>query len=194
VELSSNQEVVLMARIFSFLARPWVFAASVLVLAVFMATILPVKAEDAAGYTPEGASFDTSLFYTPSQAVEKVALYSPGGRAAYVYDRWTFDLAWPVVYGFFLLSGWVFGLSRLVPAGRKDRARAAWLLVPTLAVFFDLVENTAVTVLMLAYPATPMAVAVAASAGTVIKWVLVVVGMTGAIAFPIAGIARCLGK
>jgi len=178
-----------MVRVFSFLSRPWVFAVSVLVLAVFMATILPAKAADAAAYTPAGASFDTSFFYTPAQAVERVARYSPEGRAAYVYDRWTFDLAWPLVYGFFLFSGWAFGLSRLLPAkkGDRDRANAAWLLVPALAVFFDLVENTAVTVLMLAYPAAALAAALVASAGTVIKWVFVMVGMAGAVGLPLAG-------
>ncbi len=178
-----------MVRVFSFLSRPWVFTASVLVLAVFMATVLPAKATDAAAYTPEGASFDTSFFYTPAQALERVGLYSPEARAAYVYDRWTFDLAWPLVYGFFLLGGWAFGLSRLVPLnqGGRDRGRASWLLIPILAVFFDLVENTAVTVLMLAYPAVPLAAAVVASAGTLIKWVFVMVGMSGAVGLPLAG-------
>jgi hypothetical protein len=178
-----------MSRFFSFLARPLVFGVSVALLAVFMATILPAKAADAASYTPARAAFDTSFFYTPAQAIERVGLYSPEGRAAYVYDRWTFDLVWPVVYGFFLLSGWAFGLSRLVPEkdGERDRGRAVWLSVPALAVFFDFIENTAVTVLMLSYPASPLVVAVIASVGTTIKWVLVVVGMSGAIALPFAG-------
>jgi hypothetical protein len=154
-----------------------------------MATVLPAKAADAAAYTPAGASFDTSFFYTPAQALERVGLYSPEGRVAYVYDRWTFDVVWPLVYGLFLFSGWAFGLSCLVPADGKgrDRARAAWLLVPDLAVFFDFVENTAVTILMLAYPASPLAAALVASAGTVIKWVLVMTGMAGAVGLPLAG-------
>ncbi|OHD82506.1 MAG: hypothetical protein A3J97_11640 [Spirochaetes bacterium RIFOXYC1_FULL_54_7] len=178
-----------MTRIFGFLARSWVFGVSVAVLAVFMATILPAKAGDAASYTPVGASFDTSFFYTPAQAIERLGLYSPEGRAAYVYDRWTFDLAWPLVYGFFLLSGWAFGMSCLVPAEGKgrDRGSAFWLLVPALSIFFDFVENAAVTVLMLAYPAAPLGAAVAASVGTVIKWVFVVIGMSGAIGLPLAG-------
>jgi hypothetical protein len=177
-----------MMRVFSFLSRPWVFSGSALVLAAFMATILPAKAADAASYTPAGASFDTSFFYTPAQAIERVGLYSLEGRAAYVYDRWTFDAAWPLVYGFFLLSGWAFGLSRLKPARGSGRAGgSSWLLVPALAVAFDFVENTAVTVLMLAYPAAPVAAAVVASAGTVVKWILVAVGMTGAVGLPMAG-------
>ena len=183
-----------MSRLFNFLARPLVFGVSVAVLAVFMATILPAKAADAASYTPTGASFDTSFFYTPAQAIERVGLYSPEGRAAYVYDRWTFDLVWPLVYGFFLLSGWAFGLSCLLPAnnGGRDRGPAPWLLVPAMAVIFDFIENTAVTVLMLAYPASPFTAAVVASAGTLIKWILVVVGMSGALALPFAGWIACL--
>lgn len=177
-----------MSRLFNFLARPLVFGVSVAVLAVFMATILPAKAADAASYTPAGAAFDTSFFYTPTQAMERVGMYSPEGRAAYVYDRWTFDVAWPLVYGFFLLSGWAYGLSRLKPArGSGKAAGSSWLLVPALAVFFDFVENTAVSALMLVYPATPLAAAVVASTGTVIKWALVVIGMSGAIGLPLAG-------
>jgi hypothetical protein len=178
-----------MSRFFNFLARPLVFGVSVAVLAVFMATILPAKAADAALYTPAGASFDTSFFYTPAQAIERVGLYSPEARAAYVYDRWTFDLVWPLVYGFFLLSGWAFGLSCLLleNTGGWYRGCFAWLLVPAMAVIFDLIENTAVTVLMLAYPASPFTAAVVASAGTLIKWILVVVGMSGATGLPLAG-------
>jgi hypothetical protein len=56
-----------------------------------------------------------------------------------------------------------------------------------MAVIFDLIENTAVTVLMLAYPASPFTAAVVASAGTLIKWILVVVGMSGATGLPLAG-------
>jgi hypothetical protein len=179
----------MMARIFGFLARFWVFAASVAVLAVFMATILPAKAVDAALYTPAGASFDTSFFYTPAQAIERVGQYSPEGRAAYVYDRWTFDLAWPFAYGFFLLSGWAFGLSLLMPrAGDKGMVgRSRWLLVPVLAVAFDFVENTAVTILMLAYPVVPLAAALVASVATVAKWVFVMAGMAGSVSLPLAG-------
>ncbi|MDX9957827.1 MAG: hypothetical protein RBT68_05220 [Spirochaetia bacterium] len=184
----------MMSRIFGFLARPLVFGFSVAVLALFMATILPAKAADAASYTPAGAAFDTSFFYTPAQAIEKVGLYSPEARSAYVYDRWTFDVAWPLVYGFFLLSGWAFGLALLKPAGSKGKAgsldassRTRWLLVPALAVVFDFVENTAVTVLMLAYPAAPLAVAAVASAGTLIKWVFVMTGVSGALGLPLAG-------
>jgi len=90
-----------------------------------------------------------------------------------------------LVYGFFLFSGWAFGLSRLLPAG--GTGRSWWLLVPALAVFFDFVENTAVTVLMLAYPAAPQVAAFVASAGTVIKWAFVLVGMSGAVGLPLAG-------
>lgn len=130
------------------LARPAVFGLAVAVFAAFVALVLPGKAADAAAYTPPGAGFDTSFFYSPAEAAERAAAYSAGGRAAYIYDRWTFDLAWPAAYGFFMLSSWAFGLRLFAGARGKAPAYRA-LALPALGVAFDLAENAAVTALMI---------------------------------------------
>jgi hypothetical protein len=131
------------------LAKPRLFAAATAVFVVFAFTVLPAKAADAALYTPPGASFDTSLFYTPAQALERAFAYGEEGRAAYIFDRWTFDLAFPLVYGVFMLAAWAFSLKRLVSGDGQAKPAYGWLLVPALGIAFDFVENTAVTLLML---------------------------------------------
>ncbi len=144
------------------LAKPWLFITATAAFMVFAFTVLPAKAADAAVYTPPGASFDTSLFYTPAEAIERALSYGEEGRAAYIYDRWTFDAAFPLVYGLFMLSAWAFGLKRFAPSGIPPAGKAAseagagkakpryrWLLVPALGIAFDFAENGAVTLLML---------------------------------------------
>ncbi|HAE22034.1 MAG TPA: hypothetical protein DCG47_06900 [Spirochaetaceae bacterium] len=144
------------------LAKPWLFIAATAAFVVFAFTVLPAKAADAALYTPPGASFDTSLFYTPAEAIERAVSYGEEGRSAYIFDRWTFDLVFPLIYGLFMLSAWAFSLKRLAPGGAiTDRVRAGaeksgeakpgyrWLLVPALGIAFDFAENSAVTLLML---------------------------------------------
>jgi hypothetical protein len=202
-----------MKRLLVLLSAPLPFILSVLTMAAFMILVLPGKALDAADYTPPGAGFDTAGFYSPAQAIERVAAYSTEGRAAYVHDRWTFDLAFPLVYGCFMCCAWAFGLARLtrlarlttvstgLPVGlsrgeslrviRKAPAaagdRLAWLLIiPLLGVICDFIENSAVTILMLAYPEAPLPAALAASAGTALKWIFVGIGLTGAIVLPVA--------
>lgn len=181
------------------LAKPAAFGLALAVFAAFVALVLPGKAADAAAYTPPGASFDTSFFYSPAQAIERAAAYSAEGRGAYIYDRWTFDLAWPAAYGFFMLSSWAFGLRLLAGARGKAPAYRA-LALPALGVAFDLAENSAVTALMIgtgmaAGSATPLwlpAAAAAASAATALKWLFVGTGLLGTLVLPAAGAARLL--
>lgn len=178
------------------LARPAAFGLALAVFAAFVALILPGKAADAALYTPPGAGFDTSFFYTPAEALERAAAYSAEGRAAYIYDRWTFDLAWPAAYGFFMLSSWAFGLRLLAGARGKAAAYPA-LALPALSVLFDLAENTAVTALMIgtgaaeggSAPGWLPAAAAAASAATALKWLFVGAGLLGALVLPAVGAA-----
>ena len=183
-----------MKRILRLLSSPAAFLISAGIMAVFLIFVLPVKSQDMAAYTPPGGGFDLGGFYTPSQAMERIQAYTPEGRAAYVYDRWTFDLAFPFAYGFFMLSAWAFGLRWLRgnSDGKNMRGIFLPLLVPLLAVCFDFVENTAVTVLMLSYPSLPYPAAIAASAGTALKWIFVSLGFVGAFALPLAGGIRSL--
>lgn len=167
-------------------AGPRAFPVAALLLSLvpfawFVFAVLPGQSEAAGAYTPEGAAFDTSFFYTPREAVSKVSRYSVENRLAYIAARWTFDLAWPVAYGLFAFCGWAYALDRFrVPRRWRTFGAAITLLGPC----FDYAENIAVTVLMAAPPGDAEFVAVAASSATLLKWIFVVPGIAGAMILP----------
>lgn len=168
---------------FAFLASPWLFAASIVVFALFMALVLPGQAAKAADTSAGVPSFDTSLFYAPAQAFDRAAAVPPEGRFAYIAARWSFDLAFPLVYGLFAVAGCSFGLARLGPwASARPRIALLALLGPA----FDFAENIAATVIMASVPARPLGWGIAASAATPLKWLFVVLGIGGAVALPVA--------
>jgi hypothetical protein len=144
------------------LASPWLFAAALVIFVLFMALVLPGQSAKPAEGTPEGASFDTSLFYTPAQAFDRAAAHTPEARFAYIAARWSFDLAFPLVYGLFALAGWAFGLARLGP---RLSARPCLALVAVLGPAFDFTENIAATVIMASVPARPLGWGRAADCG-----------------------------
>ena len=156
------------ARSWRILESGWFLAGAILIFSGFMGLVLVPYSSRAAGYTPEGGGFDTTLIYTPREALDRAAAFNQAGRLAYIADRWTLDLAWPVVYGTLLASAAAFALRRLgpVPGGLT---RSAWALVlagPAL----DYAENIAATVLTASVPGRPWGWAVAASVFTPAKW------------------------
>ncbi len=169
----------ILIRLFS---HPVVFIAALLIMAVFMTAVLPAQARKAAEYTPEGMSFDTSFFYAPAAVPEMIASFGESGRAAYIRARWTFDLLFPFVYGFFCLSAAAFGLSRLKTG--TDRWRYL-VLLPLLAVGFDLLENSFVTVLMRLYPEGSPLLALLAAGSTLCKWIAVILSFSQALILPV---------
>ncbi len=173
-----------------FLASPWLFAAAIVVFLLFLALVLPGQSAKAAEGTPGGSSFDTSLFYTPAQAFDRAAAHAPEARFAYIAARWSFDLAFPLVYGLFALAGWAFGLARLGPRLSAPRPRLA--LAALLGPAFDFAENAAATVVMASVPARPLGWGIALSIATPLKWLFVVVGIGGAVALPVAAGIRAL--
>lgn len=175
-----------------FWSSPWLFAASAILFLLFMALVLPGQSVEAARTSPEGASFDLSLFYTPAEALDRAAAHSIEGRFAYIADRWSFDLAFPLVYGLFACAGWAFALERLGERAAAQRRRL--VLVAALGPFFDFTENIAATVLMASVPDRPLGWAIAASIATPLKWVFVAIGIGGAVALPVAAAVRALAR
>lgn len=144
--------------------------ASLLLMVGFMIFILPAQAANSARESGSERSPDTSLFYTPEDLYQMAEEYGANGRQAYIRDRWTFDLVFPLVYTCFLAVGISWFVQRLT--GWAD----AWKLtnlIPVLGGLFDLLENSAATLAMASYPARPQILLSAASLFTPIKWLLV---------------------
>lgn len=139
---------------------------------LFVALVLPAqpRIESAGGAgAAEARSPDLSLWYSPDELYEMAEVYGPDGRAAYVRQRMTFDVVWPLVYAAFLgiTLSWVFG--KLSPAARIWRHVN---LLPVAAALFDYLENACTTVVMLRYPARTPVVDLLAPLMTVTKWAL----------------------
>ncbi len=172
-----------MHKIVKILAHPVMFLIGILVIVGFLLFILPGESIKASVYTPEDKSFDTTFFYRADSVYERIASYGDAGRSAYIHARWTFDLIFPLAYGFFCLTAAAYGLVRLV---KPDSKLLILLLIPILAVLFDLGENTFVTILMVNYPRKLAFIPAAASASTLIKWIFVTISMLQAILLPAA--------
>ncbi len=147
--------------------------ATLIALAIFLAfsvTVLPDQSAKAEEYSQGVGGPDTSLFYSAEDLYNMAEVYGESGRVEFVHARFTFDLAFPAVYGFFLVTAisWIF--KQFV--GEKS----LWRLVnyfPVFAVIFDLLENISTSMVMQAYPVqSPIAVSLA-PIFTPIKWFFV---------------------
>ena len=139
---------------------------SVVVMILFMVFVLPREAERAAEVIGSGQSPDTSIFYTPTDLYRMAQAYGPEGRAYYIRSRFTFDVAWPMVYTFFLVSTLTAVLRRL-------KAKHRWKLVNVLpfgAMLLDFGENSLASVVFYRYPLATPVIAHMTPAFTLSKW------------------------
>lgn len=92
------------------------------------------------------------LFYYDAQTLKQIALaYGKTGRAVYVRCAFTYDLAWPIMYISFLIItiSWCNNVS-FTPDSRIKRLN----MVPLICALFDALENSALSLVMLTFPAT----------------------------------------
>ncbi len=185
-----------MAKLGNALSKPSILALALMLLVAFYLFGYPAMGALMVKHTPRGAEFDTVFVYSPAEAVHKASLYDATGRSAMISLHWTYDLAFPVAYGFFLASAWAFGL-RLV-AGTTGKPRYFLLFVPLAAVLFDLLENASVSVLLAMVGSGPPGstshaavriAAVIACVSTALKWAFVLTAFAGAMILPAAGVA-----
>lgn len=147
--------------------------ASLLVMLLFMVFVLPAQSKEAYRQTGSDRSPDTSFYYSPQELYQMAADYGEEGRQAYITARWTFDLVFPLVYTSFLTIGISWFITRL-PGWSENWSLAN--LLPILGGIFDLLENTAATLVMSAFPSNYGVILTAASLFTPIKWILVSAG------------------
>jgi len=148
----------------------WLAVTYIALMIVFIGWVLPDQSAKAEATANGAGSPDTSFFYAPEKLFEMADTYEEAGRQAYIHARWTFDLIFPLVYGGFLITttGWLLGKAT------SPESKLRWLiLVPMIGVVFDYLENTAVSLVMNAYPTRLGWAAFLASGFTLIKWVFV---------------------
>lgn len=152
------------------ISSTWLMIISLLVMVGFMIFVLPAQASDAASESGSERSPDTSFLYSPDDLYQMAEDYGENGRRAYIRARWTFDLVFPLVYTAFLTFGISWFVQRLSGWGEAWKLTA---LLPLLGGIFDLLENSATSLAMAAYPARPGWILLSASIFTPVKWVFV---------------------
>ena len=150
------------------LANPWVALTGLGLFLLFTAVVLPREAARTERYAGEAGTPDTSLFYSADELYEMAEAYGPEGRRLYVRSRLTFDVIWPLVYAFFLISAisWVYDRA----FSTDSRWRLA-NLVPILAAALDFLENGSAALVMVRYPLRTPVVDTAAGLFTLLKWI-----------------------
>ena len=152
------------------ISTPWMAAVCTLAFLVFSATVLPAQSAAAEAYTGPAGSPDLSFFYTPADLYRMAEEFGSTGRVAYIRARFTFDLAFPFVYGLFLITSIACLVKRLSKTN-------SWIIyaprLPVLAIIFDLIENTGAAVVVARYPLFSPFAAGAAVIATPVKWVCV---------------------
>jgi hypothetical protein len=137
---------------------------------LFTALVLPGQSTQAEAVSGEVGSPDMSFFYSPDDLYGMAEAYGELGRVTYIRARFTFDLIWPMVYGFFLCTAisWVF--TRGFPLDSRWR----WAnLVPILGMLFDYLENISTSVVMFRYPSPTPILVWLAPFFTAVKWIFV---------------------
>ena len=151
-----------------------VLIAAVIIFVAFVAVANPLAAKYMDGLTGGAPSPDTSFFYGTQELFNMAEGYGAEGRHGYILMRFTFDLAFPVIYLFFLVAVITKFLS-YIPVGSRLRLLN---LMPFLAAGFDLAENIFAAVVMGRYPVKAMAAANIAPYASTVKWVFVMASFT----------------
>jgi len=155
---------------------------------VFLGGVLPAQAAVTAAVGGTAKTPDTTFFYTAEELYRIAGELGEAGRSHYIRSRFTFDVIWPLVYLTFLVTtiGWL--------AQRSFDASSRWRLLnllPVAAALFDLLENSATSLVMARYPAMTPLVAELAGLFTLLKWMFVFASFVALIvALFIAGIRR----
>ena len=141
-----------------------------ILMLLFLITVMPGESAKATVYSAQAGSPDTTAIYSVDKLLGMAEAYGEQGRRAYIQARFSFDLAFPLVYGFFLAvcSNWM--LKRLLPPDSRWRRLN---LLPLTAVLFDLLENTCTAIVMAAYPTIRPLAAQLAVVFTPVKWLFV---------------------
>jgi hypothetical protein len=95
---------------------------------------------------------DLMFFYTPEQAFAMMDKYGEAGRSIYLRIALTADIIYPIIYTLFfgLLLSWLFQR-----AFRSASPMQKWNVMPVGAWFFDMLENTGIVSMLMAYPSRP---------------------------------------
>lgn len=145
-----------------------VLAVALVFFMSFMIWVLPKVSATTEEVTGTSLSPDMSFFYSTEDMYQIASDYGDEGRRYYIRSRFTFDVIWPMAYGFFLVAA--LSMTFKKPMGGKSLI--VFNLLPIGGVFFDYLENITAALVMFIYPRTT-AVAYFTPYFTLLKWILI---------------------
>jgi hypothetical protein len=154
------------------LSTGWAALAGLVIFLLFTALVLPGQSQKAELVSQGAGSPDTSFIYSADDLYRMAKAYGEQGRQEYVRARFTFDLVFPLVYTFFLLTSVSWVLARAFPSASRWRLLN---LLPLAGMLFDYLENIAASLVMLRYPAPAGIIGALASFFTPLKWILIAI-------------------
>lgn len=160
---------------------------SLVIFLLFSALVLPSQTAESNIYSKNVGSPDLSFFYSAQDLYTMAEAYGEEGRNAYIRERFTFDLIWPIMYTLFLTTtiSWLF-VRAISPY--------SWLrltnLVPVVGMVFDYLENLSTSLVMGRYPTQIAVIDSLAPVFTFLKWVFIV----GAFVLLLVGVVTAGGK
>ena len=164
-----------MRRLSDFLYRistGWVSLVALLIFIVFTASVLPAQSRQAGEASQGAGTPDLSFTYYSAETLYKWAeAYGEAGRQAYVRARFTFDVAWPLVYTFFLVTATSWLFARGFPPGSPWRLAN---LTAVVGMLFDFLENFSTSLVIARFPAETPVIASLAGVFTLLKWLFVI--------------------
>ncbi len=122
------------------------------------------------GERPWPPPLDLDFAYSANEAFARIAAYGEQGRSAAPWFIFSGDLIYPIAYTLcfaVLLSL----LARPLAAQRPKLMRLN--LLPVAVFIADMLENSAITLMMQVYPTQPFWLGAMASMSTTMKWLLV---------------------
>ena len=134
--------------------------------------VLPGQAANTEIRGEEIGTPDLALYYSPSELYHMANKFGELGRTDYIKARFTFDLIWPLVYTFTLVTTISWLLSRAVTLTSKWRHAN---LLPFIVLILDYLENISTSLVMFRYPARADLIASLAPFFTFFKWVTLVI-------------------
>jgi len=138
----------------------------IVIMILFVVFVLPAASAYSEHKGGTTRSPDTSFFYTADDLYNMADAYGNQGRNAYLLMRFTFDLAWPIVYLFFMLAVLVNLLRGF------DEKLCNLLYVPVIGTLFDYLENIFAAITIGRFPKKTPIIADLTPIFTMIKWVM----------------------
>ncbi|GAA0370528.1 hypothetical protein [Bacillus horti] len=140
----------------------------------FIFFILPETAERSKEAVGSGESPDSSYIYSSTDLYRLAEAYGEEGRAYYIRSRFTFDVIWPLVYFFFLVTS----LSVTFKKCSKNNLLRMVNLLPLGGLVFDYLENVFASITMARFPSQSPVIAEMTPVFTFIKWNFIYVSFT----------------